>query len=115
VKDEPPRPYPQFPKQQDDKARHVIVDWMNTRLPALWPKAKDGGNFAWDLLEAPAGTTGDKRLDSQYWRANVNPWDRYVLSAPHTLDCKLPPDESGVEKPLSGRRLGPLGTQCRLH
>lgn len=97
ARDEPPRPCPEFPEQQGQLVRQIAVDWMNARLPGLWRKAKGGSGFAWDLLEAPVGATGDERLDSQFWRANINPWDRYVLSAPGTLECRLWPDESGVE------------------
>jgi uncharacterized protein with NAD-binding domain and iron-sulfur cluster len=97
AKDEPPRPYPEFPEQQDQLVRQIAVDWMNARLPGLWRNAAAGTGFDWELLEAPRDASGQERLASQYWRANINPWDRYVLSAPRTLDYRLPPDESGVE------------------
>jgi uncharacterized protein with NAD-binding domain and iron-sulfur cluster len=99
AKDEPPRPYPQFPQQQDEIVRQIAVDLMNERLPGpgLWPKAKGGSGFDWDLLDAPDDASDEERLDSQYWRANINPWDRYVLSAPTTLECRMWPHGSGVE------------------
>ena len=36
-------------------------------------------------------------LDAQYWRANVDPSDRYVQSLPGTDRYRLRPDESGFE------------------
>jgi uncharacterized protein with NAD-binding domain and iron-sulfur cluster len=34
---------------------------------------------------------GERRFDAQYWRANVNPTDRYVLALPGTLKYRISP------------------------
>ena len=39
--------------------------------------------------------TGSERLDSQYWRANVDPSDLYVQSLPGTDQYRLQPGRSG--------------------
>jgi hypothetical protein len=62
-----------------------------------YPNAASGDGFNWELLEAPDEATGPGRLDFQYWQANINPWDRYVLSVPGSLQFRLWPDGSGVE------------------
>jgi len=56
------------------------------------------GEFRWDLLadaEAPdgkgRGPADAGRFDSQYWRANVNPSDRYVLSLPGSIRHRISP------------------------
>jgi hypothetical protein len=98
----PPSPDPQFPRSEVRRAKDAIVPWMNVRLPVLWPKARDAGTsgFCWDLLDAPSGVVGPDRLDFQYVRTNIDPWERYVLSAPGTLRWRLWPDGSGISNLL---------------
>ena len=64
----------------------------------LWPKAYDAsGKFRWDLLvhEGPAkpapGDSHNHPLRTQYWRANVNPSDRYVLTVPGSNKYRISP------------------------
>ena len=87
-----------FPKSEIQRAKDAIVRWMNSRLPLLWPNARDPvtSDFRWDLLDAPPSTGGSDRLDFQYVRTNIDPWERYVLSKPGTLRWRLWPDGSGI-------------------
>ena len=98
----PPSPDPKFPKTELRRAKQAIVSWMDQRLPVLWPNAGDPvkSHFRWDLLDAPPGVVGPKRLEFQYVRTNINPWERYVLSAPRTLRWRLWPDGSGISNLL---------------
>jgi hypothetical protein len=50
----------------------------------------------WDLLHDPQNRTGAARLDWQYFRANVEPSDRFVLSSAGATSFRLRPDQSGV-------------------
>ncbi len=65
----------------------------------LWPGsvARYPDEFRWDLLVDPAGGEGHDRFDAQYFRANVDPSERYVLSVPGSGRSRLWPDESGYE------------------
>ncbi|MGY2904773.1 FAD-dependent oxidoreductase [Bradyrhizobium sp. URHC0002] len=94
----PPPPNPQFPKAELQRAKAAIVPWMNSHLKFIWPNASDPqtGGFRWELLDAPADSVGSKRLDFQYVRTNIDPWERYVLSTPGTLRWRLWPDGSGI-------------------
>lgn len=63
----------------------------------LIPGAFDAsGGFRWSLL-ADAGrgpdSDGPERFRTQYWRANVNPSDRYTLSLPGTTQYRISPLE----------------------
>ena len=40
--------------------------------------------------------TGPSRLDTQYWRANATPSERYVQTLPGTVQFRLWADESGL-------------------
>ena len=72
---------------------------MNNHIQQFWPKAVDSsGKFRWEILidsEKPNG--GDESgateasFDSQFWKANVNASDRYVLSLPGTSKYRISP------------------------
>jgi uncharacterized protein with NAD-binding domain and iron-sulfur cluster len=86
-----PGPYPDYPREKLEEAKADILSWMNARLRVLWP------NFDWDSLEAPVDAKGPARLDSQFWKPNINPWDRYVLSAPGSVRHRIWPDDTGID------------------
>jgi uncharacterized protein with NAD-binding domain and iron-sulfur cluster len=74
------------------------VHFLNEEVRHLWPRAiaPDGG-FPWHLLVDPAergGVTraaGPDRFASQFWKANVQPSDRYALSLPGTAQYRISP------------------------
>lgn len=65
-----------------------LVKFVTQDLPALWP------GFSLDSLRAPAGTSGLARLQFQYWRANVDPSDHYVIPGVGTNALRLAEDGS---------------------
>jgi uncharacterized protein with NAD-binding domain and iron-sulfur cluster len=74
--------------------RGNAVRFLDRDVKNLWPGAvtKRGG-FKWSLLASAEakGGRGAARLDTQFFTANVNPSDRYVLSLPGTLQYRLSP------------------------
>ena len=88
-----------YPKQRRQEMRENAIHYLNQEIARLWPKVKKRGEFRWDLLMDPTETAsgrkarrGDKsRFDSQYWTANVNPSERYVLSLPGTQKYRISP------------------------
>ena len=78
--------------------RSNAVRFLEKDVGALWPAASRGGGFRWDLLAPGAGGgtakepgSGERRFDTQYWAANVNPTDRYVLSLPGSIGYRVSP------------------------
>ena len=69
--------------------------WMTSQLPGLWSNAGKDGDFQWDMLHAADSTVGQARFDQQFWRANISPCERYVLSLPNTLQHRMEPGKSG--------------------
>src|SRR5262249_25638143 len=63
----------------------------------FWPNAVDPltQDFRWDLLCTDSDVTGPDRFDTQYWTANTDPSDLYVLSLPGTDQYRLRPNGSG--------------------
>lgn len=73
--------------KETEKAQTIA--FLNSHIQALWP------NFNWQNLIDSQERSGEKRLDAQYWRVNVEATDRYVLSVPGSLKYRLKPDQSG--------------------
>ena len=66
-------------------------------LAHLLPGSHGPDGFRWDLLCGAGSAAGPARLDSQYWRANIDPSDRYVQSLPGTDRLRLRADGSGYD------------------
>jgi uncharacterized protein with NAD-binding domain and iron-sulfur cluster len=82
----PPFSDPAFPAQQRDRAKQTAIEFLEAYASPLWSNVSDSnGRFHWSLLEASDGT-GPARFDAHYWRANVNPTDRNVISLPGTTE-----------------------------
>ncbi len=86
-----------------DDGAHAAVgklaeSWLTQHAFVLWPRTVPVGSatgFDWSLLFDPANGDGKARFQSQYWRANINPSDRYVMSVPGSTIKRLRADESG--------------------
>lgn len=78
-----------------DDVRRNAIKFLNSEVGHLWPKARVADRFKWEaLLEPPAirrRRHGEARFAGQYWRANVDPSDRYVLSLPGTSRFRISP------------------------
>jgi uncharacterized protein with NAD-binding domain and iron-sulfur cluster len=85
----------------DQKAlvRAQAVRFLRRDVAALWPNVCDphSREFDWSVLVDPAGGVGEQRLDAQYWRANVEPAERYVLSVPGSTGYRVPPDQTDFQ------------------
>ena len=78
-----------------EKARKDGLAWTTSQLQVLWSNAGTGADFQWNLLHVVRPATGQDRFDQQFWRANISPGERYVLSLPNTLQYRLEPGNSG--------------------
>jgi hypothetical protein len=86
---------PNDTKLATEKVRQDALAWTTSRLEALWTDAGEGAAFQWNLLHAEDPATGEARFDQQFWRPNISPSERYVLSLPNTLECRLESGKSG--------------------
>lgn len=89
-----------YPQRRSEEVFSNATQFLAQHGRPLWPKAYDStGAFRWSLLvsESPAAAQtdtkaqGPENLRSQYWRANVNPSDRYVLTVPGSNRYRLSP------------------------
>lgn len=72
------------------------ISFLDNDLKHLWPEATDREGFRWPFLQDGAASsdpeaTGRARFDGQFWKANINPTDRYILSLPGTLKYRISP------------------------
>lgn len=67
-----------FPARAAAQAKQNALGLLRERIGALWSAA--GSGFPWHWLVDPLGANGPARFDRQFWRANVDPSERYVLS-----------------------------------
>jgi uncharacterized protein with NAD-binding domain and iron-sulfur cluster len=81
--------------QATDRAKRNAIEFVERDLAELWPAATHRGKFDWGVLVDRDGARGPARFDSQYWRANTSPWERYVLTPAGTVEHRLPSDDSG--------------------
>jgi len=93
----PSRDDPGYPVARRAAARQEAVRFLDRHAGHLWPRAvRPGGGFRWELLvpplpEKPVRPSGPERFATQYWTANVNPSDRYVLTLPGTAKDRISP------------------------
>jgi uncharacterized protein with NAD-binding domain and iron-sulfur cluster len=76
------------------RVRENAVRFLNRDVGHFWPKAVTAEGFRWELLSTGAGADkakGEARFDSQFWTANTSGTDRYTLSLPGTLGCRISP------------------------
>jgi uncharacterized protein with NAD-binding domain and iron-sulfur cluster len=84
--------------QATERVHRNAVEFLERDMPILWPDAcRSDGSFDWDVLVDPEGRAGRERFQAQYWRANVAPSERYVLTPAGSVEHRLPSDDSGFE------------------
>ena len=84
-----------FPARMASQVKESAIAQLQNGLWALWPSVATPGGFDWSTMFDPRGGAGVHRFDSQYWRANVDPSERYVLSLVGTSRWRLATDGSG--------------------
>ena len=89
----PPLSDTQAPARAEAEVKMDTIDWLSKYATIMWPKAGDpaspGRGFDWNLLVDPQQRQGPACFDSQFWRANVDPSERYVLSVPRSTAKRL--------------------------
>lgn len=100
-------PWPAFdehdtPAVQTERAKATLVQWLRTAvsiLPDSGTNPLTPQSFDFDALWSPPddGAVGEGRVDQQYWRANIDPNERYVPSPPGTAALRPKAWESGAD------------------
>lgn len=85
-----------FPARAAAQAKENALGLLRNRIGALWSAA--GSGFPWHWLDDPQDASGAARLDRQFWRANVDPSERYVLSVAGSSAQRLRSDGTGLSR-----------------
>jgi hypothetical protein len=85
-----------YPARRTQEVRANAESFLQGPVREVWPGACDAqGAFRWDILASGqddgAGPAGPERFATQYWRANVNPSDRYVIHPPGSSKFRISP------------------------
>ncbi|MEM7336781.1 MAG: NAD(P)-binding protein [Chloroflexota bacterium] len=96
----PPEDDYEFPHKQFARVKKITSLMLKGHMKHLWPNAikpMEGYPDAlnWDLLVDAENREGEERLNSQFWRANIDPTERYVLSVPNGTAARLRTEQSG--------------------
>ncbi len=79
-----------FPRRELERVKQTAVTWLTGHTGHIWNKCGTPTNPAglnWDLLHGPG--QGIQKMESQYFRANIDPSERYILSVPGSVQLRL--------------------------
>ena len=85
----PPANEHDFPTQCTQHAKDNAISYLTNDVHHIWPKVASEGLFDWSILTDQSTQEGEKRFNSQYWRSNVDPSERYVLSVKKSSQYRL--------------------------
>lgn len=93
----PPTDDGTFPAENSARVFELTARWLEQHWATLYPASTGPGGTGIRLADliAPAEASGVDRLKAQYWRGNIDPSERYVLSPPGTARTRVYSDELG--------------------
>jgi len=80
-----------FPAAARAQVKENCINQLNQDIKALWTNSASNNAFHWSLLYDTEDRQGEARFDAQYWRSNVSPSERYVLSTVGTSQFRIEP------------------------
>ena len=95
LKDSPGDTQEKVTARVKDNAR----EYLRGQIKRVWPASIQPGTseFNWEYLVADRGRNGVDRLESQFFRGNFQPTERYVLTPAGSVKYRLRTDESGYD------------------
>ena len=85
-----------YPATQTAAAMTTALDFFRTEIAPLWPDVVTAsGALDWARAFDPLDRAGAARADGQYYRANIDPTERYVIGATGATALRLRSGESG--------------------
>jgi uncharacterized protein with NAD-binding domain and iron-sulfur cluster len=90
----PPADY-DFPARCAAVVKSDAINQLRREVFSLWPAVATKSSFDWSCLMASAERAGERRFDSQFWHANIDPSERYVLSVVGSSQYRVATNASG--------------------
>jgi uncharacterized protein with NAD-binding domain and iron-sulfur cluster len=103
-----------------ERVRQEAVHFLDHEIGTLWPNAVTmPGKFRWELLvdwqsgngQSTSGLSDERRFESQFWTANVNPSDRYIQSFARSTAYRISP----LEQQFANLTIAGDWTDCNLN
>lgn len=96
---QPPPPDPLYPPAQHAALRETAIEFLSRHARVYCPHTWKDGAFDWRALSSVKNPAleGPQRIDAQYWRVNIDPSERYVLSVTGSSKYRLAAGGSGFE------------------
>lgn len=85
-----------FPAACAAAVKNNALHQLQGQVYNLWPHVAGTGSFDWSVLIDQSNQNGPARFDAQYWRANVDPSELYVLSVVDSTKHRITSDGSGL-------------------
>ncbi|AXV65020.1 hypothetical protein D0907_06985 [Pseudoalteromonas lipolytica] len=89
----PPATAYHFPEQMKAEVKHNMQYLFSIDMQALWPHAYTNNKFDWQVFYQDPHSILPV-LEQQYWRVNIDPSERYVLSVTGSSKFRLATDGS---------------------
>jgi uncharacterized protein with NAD-binding domain and iron-sulfur cluster len=88
-----------FPEAAKQIVKGYAQDFLENHATPLWPSWVDPLTLQprWQLLVDPENRVGVDRMTGQYFRANIEPTEHYVLSVTGSSKYRLAANESGYD------------------
>jgi uncharacterized protein with NAD-binding domain and iron-sulfur cluster len=81
----------------NERVRMQAIAYLNHDVETIWPESATRDGFDWRLLVDQGRGKGPKRFSSQFWQANFQQTERYVLTPPGSVKHRLKANQSGYE------------------
>jgi uncharacterized protein with NAD-binding domain and iron-sulfur cluster len=96
---QPPAPNPTYPATQSDALRETAEGYLERYARVFCPGTTGAQGFNWDVLSSVEDPSlrGRERFHAQYWRVNIDPSERYVLSVAGSTAFRLRAGGSGFD------------------
>lgn len=97
-----PRPFDEhdYPARERERLQRASIEWLDRNAAHLWPKGASPERpkgLDPELLVDPSGGTGDERFAAQWFRPNIDPNERYVLSVKGSTASRIDPASTGFD------------------
>ena len=88
-----------FPELQAERLRATCAQWLWDNMGWFWPKTtRPEAPRGFDptlLMGHTENDSAGQKLRFQFYRANIDPWQRYTLSVPGSARFRMKTDQSG--------------------
>jgi uncharacterized protein with NAD-binding domain and iron-sulfur cluster len=85
---------PTYPAREKECVVQNSLSFLQENIGVLWPGSMKEGTFDLDSLVSLTGAEGEARFREQFFRVNIDPSERYVLSLPGSTKYRLAPGDS---------------------